>query len=927
MQSGFGAISAEPLLDAMPGAPSAHASARQEEGLAASRLKSPALFLAIAFALGIAAERQFHEPSSALSLSIPALITGTAACLLIGAVLVRARREAAAAIFVLVGFVTAGSAAAVLFGFRFPGNHLSNLESWGVDLSRPMILDGTIVSDPIRGPSGIEFDLEATELDQVGEPTPAARRAVTGRVRVIESYTSVANSDAAPGLRSGDRIRAIMRLRQPRVYRNPGSFDFRERAESIEDLYWEGSIDDAGQLHKLSAGSGASLSGFIETVRRRLRDGIDRLYPPWSAEGRDGAVLKAILLGDRSSLDSATVDHFRASGLYHLLVIAGLHVGLIAALILGLCRLLRLRRSARNVFLLVALLAYAFVVEQRAPTLRATLMLVAFILAELLGRDHAALNAVGVAALILLVARPAWLFESGFQLSFAAALLIVGLAAPILRATIEPYRNSLRDLSNAERDTALPPRQAQFRLDLRLLISTLRGTSRLFDSHPEAARRFVTWPLQSALWATEVVVFSALLQIGLLLPMVEEFHRVALAGVGLNAVALPLMGILLAVAIPTVILSVILPVWAVWPAKVVDALLRLVFALAELPHLPAWLSYRVPSPPVVVAVGFTFSLIAVALTLGRSRVGLLGFSAAFAAFAMLLVIAPFPPRLPVDALEVTALDCGRGEATALALPDRFTILLGACGAGHAEPPAFARVKRWDGGENIVSPYLWSRGVKDLGVVVLASAGGNLEGFVSVLENFTVGELWYVPTLTAGDSSPSTLETIFAEARHRGTRIREISAGEVLRLGTTEIEIAAASAYEPSHSESSDHQPFVMRVTNARGSTTLVLGGMNSTEGREKELGTKMSTTVLVADRPSLAWVARSRLLSSMSPALAIVAPGSNGREIPGDSSLPSAPLLVGVRILRTDVDGAVTVTMTKSSIEVRSFVGGLQKLP
>ncbi len=923
MPSGFEIVTRDRSLGEGPATDSTQARLGRRENRAPSRLQSPALFVAVAFALGIAGVGFSPEHIPAPSYFVSALIGSSAACLLAGAILVHARREVAAAFVVLSGFALAGASAAALFSFRFPPNHLSHLESWEIDLSRPVDLEGGVLSDPMRSPSGIEFDLEATELSQARDGL-AASRSVTGKVRVTAAYTAALDSAGALGLQGGDRIRASMRLRQPRVYQNPGSFDFRRRAESIEDLYWEGSIDDARQLHKLPAGRQVSPNRFIEDVRGRLRAAIDRLYPPWSAEGRDGAVLKAILLGDRSSLDSATIDHFRASGLYHLLVIAGLHVGLIAALILALCRLLRLRRSARNLCLLAMLLAYAFVVEQRAPTLRATLMVVIFVLAELLGRDHTALNAVGVAALILLVTRPAWLFESGFQLSFAAALLIVGLAAPLLRATVEPYRASLRELGNIERDTALLPRQAQFRLDLRLLVSTLRGGSRMLNAHPEATRRLVAWPLYAGFWLAEAVLFSALLQVGLLLPMVQEFHRVALAGVGLNALALPLTAVLLAVSIPTVILAVFLPVWAAWPAKAVAVILRLLFTLASLPHLPAWLSYRVPSPPAWVAAGFAVSLIVVALTLGRSRLGLVAFSLSFAVFATLLVTAPSSPRLPGGALEVTALDCGRGEALYLVLPNRSTVLVGAGGAGRAGPPAFARAQRWDAGENIVSPYLWSRGVKQINVLVIGSAAGNLQGFVALLQNFRVDELWYAPNSVA-EVSGGELQAIFDIARQRGTRIREVAAGEVLGLDTTEFRIQPALAGAWNRGESAA-EPFVMQVTDPKGSAMITMG-MNAEGLQRPETDKDFQSLLLATDGPGLAWAARSGLLRSVSPRLAIVAPGSSHGQMLTGSLADAMPEVAGLHTLETDVEGAVTVTMMPSSFEVRTFHRGDKKLP
>ena len=113
-------------------------------------------------------------------------------------------------------------------------------------------------------------------------------------------------------LRYGDAIRVLVRLRRPRIYQNPGSFDFRRWMESTEDIYWVGTIKDPRLVEKLPPhrplrDSGHWLSGFGS----RLLRSIDDLYPRWSAEGRCGTVLKAVLLGDRSSLDSETIENFR----------------------------------------------------------------------------------------------------------------------------------------------------------------------------------------------------------------------------------------------------------------------------------------------------------------------------------------------------------------------------------------------------------------------------------------------------------------------------------------------------------------------------------------------------------------------------------------------------------------------------------------
>ena len=275
----------------------------------------------------------------------------------------------------------------------------------------------------------------------------------------------------------------------------------------------------------------------------------------------------------------------------------------------------------------------------------------------------------GGVALILLYFRPAWLFESGFQLSFAAALLIVGVAVPILERTTEPYRRALWRLDDVLLDDYFSPRIAQTRLDLRALVYALRRRVGFFDRFPALSRNIVVAPVKLLVWVANILTFSAVLQLGLLLPMVETFHRVTFAGVGLNALAIPVMTLLLALALPTNLLSVASPAVAAWPAKVLSLVMALLFEMTHLPGLAAWLSYRMPTPPLWVACGFcgAFVLAGLALRYARRAVG--AALAACAVFVVLVAVHPFAPRLPRGVLQLTALDCGRGEAVFLVLPD------------------------------------------------------------------------------------------------------------------------------------------------------------------------------------------------------------------------------------------------------------------
>jgi competence protein ComEC len=893
-------------------------------------MKNPLLHLACCFALGIVAAQPSRPPAFHLLQSVPCTLVAGAVGLLLGSIAVGAQWQRAGAGCVLAGFIFAGAAATTLFERRFPPQHVSHLlVSAPTNLEVPVRLEGRLVSAPLRTAYGLQFDVEATSIERQGGREPAS-----GKIRLrLEASNGPASWAAIESLRlqRGDPVRVLVRLGRPRVYKNPGSFDFRRWMESIEDIYGVGTIQNPSLVEKLATADAAQHSDLwqagaseiargIETTRQRLLGAIDRLYPPWLPEGRDGSVLKAVLLGDRSSLDSDTIESFRKAGLYHLLVIAGLHVGLLAMLVAALLAWLGVRQTARSLIVLVFLLVYASLVEQRAPTLRATLMICVFLVARLLYRERSLLNAVGLAALVLLLWRPAWLFDSGFQLSFAAALLIAGLAVPILDRTMEPYRRGLGRLDVVELDPSLEPRVAQFRLDLRSLVGLLKSRFRFLDRHPAIARRLVVLPARVAIWTANILLFSAVLQLGLLLPMAETFHRVTYAGIGLNAIAIPVMTILLAVALPIVILAALAPGLAIGPARLVALMMRALFALTELPQLPAWLSYRVPEPPAWVAWGFAVSVIAAAWAMGRHARIFWGSLVVLAAFVALVSTHPFPSRIPTGVVEVTALDCDGGDALFIVLPDRKTMLVDAGGGRSftSHEGAFHR-GRWDPGEDIVSPYLWSRGVKKIDVLVLTDTReGRLSGVAAVVSNFRIGELWRAAHARA-PYGPA-YEEVFGEVFQEKIFVRELAAGDSIALGAASALVlwppgasdgvsygktsegglaAAASAGEDS---------LALRIS--AGGVNLLLPGEMSGQV-EQELvrsGVALESQLLKVARHGAKTSTTDEFLARVSPQVAIIATaGTSARNSPHPETLERLRA-AGAALFRTDLDGAVTVT-------------------
>ena len=926
-------------------------------------MKSPLALLAACFALGLALYHAVHSGAlnhfdviGPTSREMPYLLAGAGACLLVGVILLRARWHKASSLFLFAGFVAVGAAASPLFELRFPPNHVSHLEDLGVDLGDPLCLEGRVVSMPRQTVYGLQLDVEANRIESRG-----AAHAVTGKVRLRvlaseEADVSPLPGGNAPPLEVGQRIRTLVRLRKPRNYQNPGSFDFRHWMESFEDLYWVGTIKNPLLVEKLpDQPAGRTLSNRIQgglrsllaRTRHRLIQGIDDVFPPWTPQERYGAVLKAVLWGDRTSLDSDTIESFRRTGLYHLLVIAGLHVGLLVLLGNSFLRFLPVRAMTRSVSLLASLGIYALLVEQRAPTLRATIMIAAYLSARLLDRDHSALNAVGFAALLLLLHRPAWLFEAGFQLSFAAALLIVCLAVPILERTTEPYRRALGNLENERLDDRLAPKQAQFRLELRMLIAGLNGRAKFLTRHPSVATTAVKGALSFPLWALSMVLFTGVLQLGLMLPMVETFHRVTYMGVVLNALAIPVMALLLACSLPTAILSAIAPGAAAWLAKPLGAVMASLFALTRFPLLPGWLSYRVPAPPAWVAWGFSLAVVAAGLTLGALRPYTLpgrgqnpGKSASgplpaartvtdtwlrrtfwlavatAGTFLVLISSHPFAPRLPAGALEFTALDCGQGDALFVVLPDRTTMLIdgGGSRAGGAREGGF-QGRRWDPGEDIVSPYLWSRGIKKIDVLVLSHAHeDHLGGLPAVLENFRVGEFWHA----ANPATPAYL-SLLEQVRRRGIPARQLARGDVLDRGGATVQVLWPPVERLLSGRPSNDDSLALRVSHG-GFSLLFPGDISQKVERELLASTlPLESQVLKVSHHGSRSASGADFLARVSPRVAVVS-----AEYGGLGNLPNPETLarlrgVGAQVFRTDLDGAVTVELRSSALAVRGY--------
>ncbi len=648
---------------------------------------------------------------------------------------------------------------------------------------------------------------------------------VTGGVR-LSLYTPV--GQPLPNLACGDAIAGQMTLRAPEHYRDPG--------------VWDGGAWLLTQgIGALGSAKGSQITVLHHAPRPTWQCWLHDLQQQWSdrllafsdqparlpsffiLDRDDTAMLSAMVTGDRTYLGRAIRVGFERTGSFHLLVVSGLHLGLFAAMVMLAARRLRLPRVLATVLTLLLASGYALLTGFGQPVQRALFMIALYLIGRLLFRDRTDLNAIGFAALCLLVISPRSLADASLQMTLLSVIAIAGLVAPVLERTFGPSLRATRNLPIIGLDSSLPPRVAQFRVTLRLIASHIEPLVYRCLSHrkPGAYKRAnrraqiglaaVTGFLLRTL---EVVLVSAVIELTMALPMAVYFHRVTVFGLPVNVLIIPALALLLPAAFLTLGTLLLAPGLAFVPATLTAAVLHIVTGIIHLfSHVSAG-DLRIPGPNLAATVATLVFLAGAIYAVRRPRYGLLlGVASLLAAATCVLLPANITRR--DHTLEVTAIDVGQGDALLVVFPSGKTLLVdaggptGGLGASHGN---------FEMGEDVVSPYLWSRHIRRLDAVALTHAhSDHMGGMAAVLRNFNPRELW-----VGNNPDIPEYHALLAEARARGTDVRHFAAGDVFVFGAADVHVLApAPDYRPSP-RASNNDSLVLHL--AYGKTSALLEG-------------------------------------------------------------------------------------------------------
>lgn len=730
----------------------------------------------------------------------------------------------------------------------------------------PHPYEGEVVQEPTLKEGKVKVKVR---LNKILDKTPARPGGI-----ILLTYLG-----HEPLLHRGDLVQWNAKLKPPHAYNNPGVFNY-ARYLKFNGISATTFVYVPDTIVVTLKAESSWWQKTTQGIKTRIDEDLSRKNPKESQTAK--GVLKALMWGDESGLMDEDWKLFRNFGLAHLLVISGMHFGVVAFfLFFGVIFLFRfypksflylpVRKIAAGTTL-VFMTLYYFFCEPSPSLTRGYLAASCFLITLLIDRPKDLLNIIFLAALAILIRSPYDLFSLSFQFSFAAVLSLFFIYPRI--------------------------KEGVSRIAAKIL-------------HQQDAKKSIIKIFLSG--GLELILANVSIAIGLAPLLIFYFQEYSLSSLVMNLWATPVIELLIVPLgliglVMEIIFPAISPLTLFMPLKLLEGVLFILDKSQYFFH-----------PPILVFPphGWELSLyylLLVALFLkipSQIKKGVL---------SMVLLIFFVDSLFFIhstyfsDKVRITQIDVGQGDSLLLELPGPKRFLVDGGGS-----PFF------DMGHSVLIPFLLARRIPKLDAVFITHADtDHYLGLQGVLDRYPVGQLFWNGVM---DKTPEYRQ-LFTTAEAKKIPIIQVERGENLfkvnSPGGKNYSLDVLSPGPEERTGTKDNNRSIVLRLSAFGFSALLTGDLEDL-GERRLINLYGSSGLLHADYLKVGHhgsrtSSSADFLKAVSPKFAAIGVGANNRFNHPNNRVMERFSAMGIPVYRTDVHGAISVEFTKKGLYARPYI-------
>ncbi|OGB60103.1 MAG: DNA internalization-related competence protein ComEC/Rec2 [Caldithrix sp. RBG_13_44_9] len=636
--------------------------------------------------------------------------------------------------------------------------------------------------------------------------------------------------------------------------RNPGQFDFSTY------LRMQGVI---GQIISTDFSNIEFIPlSRLFSIRRSIflmRQTIDRQFYRFMDE-RIAGFLSAILLGKKEGIQPDIMLDFQRGGVAHVIAISGLNVGFIVFILLIVLSFFPISFRLQNVAAIFLLVIHMLLTGANPPVVRATIMIIIYLLGIILQRKPEVYNTLFFAGFLFLLYHPQDLYSLSFQFSFLAVLTML-----LFYEKFKPLEKKISE--------KLP--EGKF------------------------FRKII-------LAGVQLFLVSLAAQIGTIPLTAIHFKQLPIISLVLNLIVIPLLGFIT----PIGFIILFSALFSMNLARIVSYFLSfIVVILFKVVHLaanfPGAYIRILAFDELAFFIYLTIIMILFSFTSGRIAY----FRKVFIAVAVILILWKIAPSTHQP--QLLMMDVGQGESTLLITPTAKKVLFDAGSASDY----------WDSGTKVIYPVLLELGISRLDKVILSHPhSDHVGGIFSLLNNVTIDSI-FLPDVKIQYFWQDSLLTRF---RRKGIPYRFIQMGDQIKIDpVSRIYILAPTGDQlqpPDASGKSLNNTSLVSLVNISGTTVLFTGDTESDV--EKDLliwNTFLKADILKVGHHGSITSSSYPFLHKISPQIALIPVGKDNKfDHPSPEVLQRLNKL-NIPYYRTDLQGAIWLIRTQPAWEVRNW--------